>query len=136
MQVGNRIVCLLLESPLRRLLSGSTAVVRYQGRRTGQTFATPTQYAAHGDGLVILVGRAATKSWWRNFREDYDLEVLVAGEWRPMVGRAVLGVDEPDVIAPLLRAYLERFPKASRVIEGSTGDGEPEATVVVWCRPR
>ena len=138
MSFANQVVCKLLESPAHRLMSGSTDVIRYQGRRSGKTFRTPTQYATYGDGLVIFVGRPDTKSWWRNFGQDRDLDVLVAGDWRAMVGRAVVGADEPDTIAPLLNAYLQRFPKTSRLLDETVGDGDGEGagTVVVWCRPR
>lgn len=135
MALANRFVGKLLESPLHRLLSGSTDVVRYRGRRSGTTFATPTQYAPYGDDLLILVGRPDTKTWWRNFRQERDVDVLVAGSWRAMIGRAVVGSDEPDTIAPLMAAYLERFPKAARLLD-KTGTNSGTGVVVVWCRPR
>ena len=111
MSFANQVACKLLESPAHRLMSGSTDVIRYQGRRSLKTFTTPTEYATYGD-------------------------VLVAGDWRAMVGRAVVGADEPDTIAPLLKAYLRRFPKASRVLDKTAGDGEGAGAVVVWCRPQ
>jgi hypothetical protein len=129
MGMGNSIVGSVLTSPLHRVLSGSTDLIRYTGRRSGRTVTTPTQYARHGDDVVILVGKPETKTWWRNFRDDRDLDVLVQGTWRPMTGRAVVGAVEPDVIAPLLDAYLERFPKLADDLDG-------DAAVVVWCRPR
>jgi len=136
MSFANRVVRRVLESPAHRLLSASTCVVRYRGRRSGATFSTPTQYADHGDGLVIFVGRPDTKSWWRNFRDDHDLDVLVAGNWRSMVGRAIVGAEEPDTITPLLDAYLQRFPKVAKQL-GSAGSGTGrDGAVVVWCRPR
>lgn len=137
MSFGNRVVCTLLASPAHRLMSGSTDVIRYRGRRSGTTFTTPTQYATLDDGLVILVGRPDTKTWWRNFRGDGDLDVLVAGDWRPMVGRAVVATEEPETVAPLLDAYVRRFPKAARLIDRTTGTaGQDGRVVVVWCRPR
>ena len=136
MSFANQVVCKLLDSPVHRFMSGSTDVIRYQGRRSGKTFTTPTQYATYDDGLVIFVGRPGTKSWWRNFRQDRDLDVLVAGDWRAMVARAIVGADEPDTIAPLVEAYLQRFPKASRLLDKTVVEGEGTGTVVVWCRPR
>ena len=135
MTVANSVVRKLLESPAHRLMSGSTDVVRYRGRRSGETFTTPTQYASYGDGLVILVGRPDTKTWWRNFREERDIDVLVRGEWRAMTACAVVGTNEPETIKPLLDAYLQRFPKANRMLGDATGTAGRSA-VVVWCRPR
>lgn len=136
MGIGNRFVQAVLDSPAHRLLSASTDVVRYRGRRSGQEYRTPTQYARSGDDLIIFVGRPDTKRWWRNFREDRDLDVLVEGRWLPMTGRAVVGSEEPEVVAPLLDAYLARFPKVARQLHGDGTDAKVEDAVVVWCRPR
>jgi hypothetical protein len=136
MRIGNGLVKALLRSPLHGILSGSTDVIRYTGRRSAETFTTPTQYAQRDDEIIILVGRPETKTWWRNFREDRDIDVLIRGRWLRMSGRAVVGAEEPDVIRPLLAAYLARFPKAARSLEGATPDARAQHAVVVWCRPR
>jgi deazaflavin-dependent oxidoreductase (nitroreductase family) len=136
MGIGNGVVSAVLRSPLHRLLSGSTDVVRYTGRRSGRQFTTPTQYVHHGDDVIILVGRPETKSWWRNFRNDRDTDVLVRGRWTPMTARAVVGADEPELIAPLLAAYLERFPRAAQLLDAETNEILARRAVVVWCRPR
>lgn len=130
------LVARLLDSPLHRVLSGSTDLVRYTGRRSGRQYTTPTQYARNGDDVLILVGRPGTKTWWRNFREPRDLEILVQGRWRTMTGRAILGANEPEVIGPLLEAYLERFPRAVRALDGETPEDRARHAVLVRCRPR
>jgi hypothetical protein len=134
--IGNTFVKAVLQSPLHGLLSGSTDLIRYSGRRSGRTITTPTQYATHGEDVVILVGRPETKRWWRNFTDEHDLDVLVRGSWRAMRGRAVVGADEPEVLRPLLDTYLARFPRAARALPGSDGAEQVAHTVVVWCRPR
>jgi len=136
MSVGNAAVLLTLRSPLHRLLSGSMVAVRYEGRRSGREFTTPAQYARNGDDMLILAGRPDTKTWWRNFREDRDLEVLMRGRWMPMTARAVIGADEPDTIAPLLDAYLARFPGAGRAFDADASGSRARSAVIVWCRPR
>lgn len=136
MGVADRVVRTVLASPLHGLLSGSTDVIRYRGRRSGSTYETPTQYACSGDDLVILVGRPETKTWWRNFRTGHDLDVLLAGEWSPMVGRAVVGAEDPDAVAPLLEVYLARFPKAARLFGDAEGPERDRQAVLVHCRPR
>ena len=136
MRFANRVVCAILESPAHRLLSGSTDVVRYTGQKSGREFSVPTQYARLGDDVVIFVARPETKNWWHNFRAERELEVLIRGSWRPMRGRAVVGTDEPEAIAPLIDAYVARFPKAARLLEGNAGDASSVGPVIVWCRPR
>jgi len=136
MAIGNWFVSVLLRSPVHRVMSGSVDLVRYQGHRSGRQITTPTQYATHDDGIVILVARHETKTWWKNFVEERDIDVLISGEWSPMVARAVVGADEPEVAAALMESYLHRFPKAKRIF----GELGPEAaakwSVLVLCRPR
>ncbi|MCU1345069.1 MAG: hypothetical protein JWL70_1335 [Acidimicrobiia bacterium] len=134
MGIGNGFIKALLQSPFHRMFDRSFDLVRYRGRRSNELFSTPTQYAAHDDGIVIFVGRPETKTWWRNFRGGRDLEVLLHGQWVPMVGRAVVGSSDPDTIAPLLASYLHRHPRLARHLPN--GATEPPAAVVVWCRPR
>lgn len=136
MSVTNRVVSSILRSPAHRLLSGSTDLIRYTGRRTGRTITTPTQYARHGDHLVVLVGRPSTKTWWRNFTTDEPVDLLVAGCWRSMTGRALVGADQPTMVGPLLDSYLEGHPKAGRSLDGVTRDEKIRSAVVVDCRPR
>ena len=58
MGVTNAVVAAVLRSPLHRLLSGSTDLIRYRARQSGKEVTTPTQYARRGDEVVILVGES------------------------------------------------------------------------------
>jgi hypothetical protein len=63
------------------------------------------------DDLIILVGRPETKTWWRNFRDAREADVLIRRRWQPMVGHAVLGAEEPKggdgaMSSPLTSAAL------------------------------
>lgn len=136
MSAGNFVVSRVLRSPLHPMLSGSTALVRYAGRRSDRQFITPAQYVESGADIIILVGHAEAKTWWRNFRNDRDLDVLVRRTWLPMTARAVVGIDEPETIAPLLDAYVKRFPKAIRLLGDQPDETRARGAVVVWCRPR
>lgn len=136
MGFANSIVGAVLRSRLHRLLSGSTALLAYDGRRSGRRIVLPTQYARHGDDVVILVGRPETKRWWRNFEEPRDLDVLVAGEWLQMTGEAFSGADLSHVADPLLGAYLDRFPRASKALGSGTDEERRARAVLVRCRPR
>jgi hypothetical protein len=127
---ANGVVQWLLSSRCHRILSGSTAVIRYTGRRSGRTITTPIQYARDGSSIVIGVARPDEKTWWRNFREEGPIDILVAGTWTSMVGRAVDSAASPETAAPLLAAYLARFPKAEGALRGSDG-----RAVLVGCRP-
>jgi F420H(2)-dependent quinone reductase len=136
MGFGSTLVCAFLRSPLHPLLSGSTAVVRYRGRKSGREISTPVQYVRTEDELIILVGRPENKRWWRNFRTERALDVLIRGRWLPMTGLSIEGSDQAEVVAPLLELYLRRFPKADRLLAGGTAQERSRQAVVVWCRPR
>jgi hypothetical protein len=136
MRIANAAVATLLRSPMHRLLSGSVDLVRYTGRRSAQEFTTPTQYARVGDDVVILVGRHNSKTWWRNFTSERDIDVLIRHRWLPMKARAVIGAEEPETIAPLLDAFFEKFPKAARALDKGPSESLRRSAVVVWCRPR
>lgn len=62
---------------------------------------TPTQYTCYRDGVIIMVGRPQSKTWWRNFRCERDIEILLDGQWIAMTARAVVGAQEPETIAQL-----------------------------------
>lgn len=133
---ANACVSTLLRSPFHRLLSGSTDLIRYRGRRTGQEIMMPTQYAECGSDVVILVGRPDTKTWWQNFRTAQDLDLLIRGRWSTTTAIAVVGADDAARIGPLLDAYLTRFPRAQRMLGEGTADDRARRAVVVRCRPR
>jgi hypothetical protein len=135
-RVANRVVSALLGSPLHRLLSGSTDVIRYRGRRSGRTVTTPTQYVRSGSDVVILVGRPETKTWWRNFLTPGDMDVLLAGRWTTMTAEAIVGAEEPERLSPLLDVYLARFPRASASLGAGTAEQRIRRAVIVCCRPR
>lgn len=134
MSIGNKLIAVGLHSPLHRLLDGSFDLVRYRGRRSGDTFTTPTMYAAHEDGIVIFVGTPERKTWWHNFRGGHDLDVFLKGRWVPMFGELIVGADDPKAIAPLLASYLHRYPKTARHLPN--GATEAGSAIVVWCRPK
>ena len=136
MRSGNGFVAAVLRSPVHRLLSGSTDLVRYRGRRSGREITTPTQYASIGDDVVILVGHPERKTWWHNFDTERDLDLLIRGEWIAMAGRTVSGAKEPEVAAPLLDAYLDRFPRAAASLGEGSRDEQVRRAVLVHCRPR
>ena len=136
MGIANSFVSAVLKSPLHRVLSGSTGIVRYAGRVTNRTVTTPVQYARHGDGLVILVANPEAKKWWRNFCAPHAIDVLVEGEWLPMIGRVVDGRVQPEHAAVFIEVYLQRFPKVARRFPGGTPLERARQALLVTCEPR
>ena len=114
-RVGNRIVALLLRSPLHRLLSGGELLVTVTGHRSGRRYTTPVQYV-RSDGELYAVSRRS-RSWWRNLRGGAPVVVRVRGRERAGAAEIVDGVPAP----------------APRVFEGSSlarAAGRPDAVIV------
>lgn len=85
----NPLLVPLLRSPIGRLLGG-LAVLTYTGRQTGRLHQLVCHVTADGDELIVVVGRAADKRWWRNFRTPAPVDLWVRGRRRPGTGQAEL----------------------------------------------
>jgi hypothetical protein len=81
-----------------------------RGRRTGSWHTLPVMSAPDGDDLVVLVGHADRKQWWRNVSSPTGVRLLRGGTWQDAVGRAVAPGDPSHRQASA--AYLARFPRA------------------------
>lgn len=132
---ANAVVEAVLKSPLHRVMSGKLLLIRYRGQRSGTEYTLPVQYADTHHGVVVMVGKPDTKTWWRNFTTMGQVQVLLAGEWVPVTAHALIGSEEPEAVTPLLRSYAARFPKVVKSLDGDTLEERVASAVVVWLRP-
>src|SRR5439155_13799915 len=65
-----------------------------RGRRSGAEVALPVIFAQDGDRIVVLVGDAPGKTWWRNFRAPYPVQVHRGGRTQSGTGRVLEPGDE------------------------------------------
>jgi hypothetical protein len=93
-------IALLLKSPLRFLLDRQLMLVTVTGRKSGKTFTIPVGYQRKNDHILVLVSRASTKQWWRNYRTPWP--IIVHSRGRTTQGTAVL-------VAPEAPEFLEAF---------------------------
>jgi hypothetical protein len=114
LRLANPLVALVLRSPVHRLLSGTLLLVTYRGHATGRSFTIPVMYAPAADRLVAVATRPEQKLWWRSFAMASPATVRLRGETVPVEGR-VLDGEARDVA---LDAYLTRYPRARRSVEG------------------
>ncbi len=110
MRPDNLIISAIVRSPLHRLMSGTVILLRFRGRKSGQTYTIPVQYARSDGELILFAMGAARKQWWRNLRAHPEVNVLLQGVWRRATARLVTG-DEA-----LARRYARRFRSARRQI--------------------
>ena len=105
--VINRVMRLLLKSPLHGVMSGSVMVIYFTGRKTGRRRSTPVRYLREGESRVVcLTGRET--GWWPNFLEPRDVLLQLAG--RRVAARAHARPDDTEHKTSVLRETLDRFP--------------------------
>lgn len=114
----NRLVVGLLHSPLHSFLSGSTLVVRYQGRKSGRTYKVPGYYVRAGDRLLVTSKR--DRSWWRSLQGGQRVIVTLQGKSVPMMAQVFV---EPAAAQAGLSSYLGAVPGQARYF-GVTLDAE------------
>jgi hypothetical protein len=92
-------------SLLRRLLDRWVCELRFVAPRTGRDVVLPVMYAEAGEELFVLVGRAQSKRWWRNFARPHPVHVWIHGQSRPGTGHlARPGSVEHGAAAAIYRA--------------------------------
>ena len=118
----NPIMMWLLRSPLHSLLSGSTMIITYTGRKSGKTFSTPVNYVRDGDALWAVSYRHRT--WWRSLN---DSPVTLRVQGKDVTGVAKAITDEREV-ADSLMAYLRKAPQIAQYLGvGLDASGQPKA---------
>jgi hypothetical protein len=107
--VANAFTRGILHMPgLRRLADRQVCELRFTGGRTGRSVVLPVMYARRGDRVVVLVGGAENKRWWRNFIRPTEVRVLLRGVTRTGTGR-VVGPGAPER-REAATVYASRFP--------------------------
>jgi deazaflavin-dependent oxidoreductase (nitroreductase family) len=82
----NPIIAPILRSPLHWLLSTGLMLITVTGRKTGRRYTIPVGYHEAPDAIIVMVGEAPTKKWWRNYLDAGPIEVELRGQRR--LGRA------------------------------------------------
>lgn len=109
-KIANPLVRLVLRSPLHTLMSGTLLIITCCGRRTGQEYSLPVQYAQAGNIIYIIPGMPEQKTWWRNLKEAAPVQLTLRGQ--NLTGNAVVLKPEadPEAILAGFGVYLRRFP--------------------------
>jgi deazaflavin-dependent oxidoreductase (nitroreductase family) len=123
----NRIVSAILRSPLHPVMSKTTLLLTYRGRRSDQQYTLPVSYVQDGATLFLLTRRQ--RVWWRNLRDRATATVRLRG--RDLVVSADVLEDETALLAAL-QQMIARQPLVGRglgVGAGTTLDTERLAVV-------
>ena len=76
----NPVVAATLRSPLHWLLSSGLMLITVTGRKTGRRYTIPVGYHQVADAIIVMVGEAPSKTWWRNYRSPGPIELRVRGK--------------------------------------------------------
>lgn len=112
----NRVLIPTLRSPAGRLLGRRLAVVSYTGRRTGRTYDLVTLYARVDDTVVIAVGAARHKTWWRQFREPDRVELWLNGRRAIGTATTIDGARVPGEVLEIVAVVAEHAPILRRLV--------------------
>ena len=98
----NPMVNWLLRSPLHGVMSGSTLLLTFAGRRSGRRYTTPISYARDGSALTLITNRK--HGWWRNLQAPASVTARVAG--RDLCGMArVVPAAGAELVAAVQTVY-------------------------------
>lgn len=106
----NPFVVALLRSPLHGIMSGSTMLITYRGRRSGKEHTTPVNYVRDGESLLVVSSR--DHEWWKNLRGGAPVLMRVRGGNLTGVGEAFEG--EAAIQEGALLTVLRRVPAYRR----------------------
>jgi hypothetical protein len=112
----NRLPAAILHSRLHPLLSRTTLLLSFTGRRSGRTYATPVRY--HLDGNAILI--TTHSLWWHNFRGGHPARLWLRGREVAATGEAVT---DPEQVAQALAAIVCAQPSYGRWVGARVGSG-------------
>ena len=105
--VVNRVMAVLLCSPLHILMSSSILLIRFTGRRSGVRRTTPVRYLRESEGRLVCLTSRQT-AWWHNFREPASVELRLAGRRVPATAQAF--PEAATEIEAVLRRMLAVHP--------------------------
>jgi hypothetical protein len=86
--VNGAFVALMNVPGVGAIVRRGLVVIRYTGRRSGETFQTPVGYRRSGDTVTINIVAPEKKNWWRNFSGDGAPITLLNLDGRDRTGLA------------------------------------------------
>ena len=136
---ANPLVRRLLDSRFAGPMSNALLLLRYRGRKSGRTFATPVGYVRDGDRVVMVT--SPSYKWWPNMVGGADVELRLPEGWRS--GRAdILFPDDPrydETVAlqvskrgpGMLRGFGVEVDDAGRMTPEAKGTANQNARIVL-----
>jgi deazaflavin-dependent oxidoreductase (nitroreductase family) len=109
----NGIFDLILRSRFHWLVSRGLTLITVTGRRSGRQYTIPVGYLETADAVVVLVGDAPSKTWWRNYMDAGPIEIRLRGV--PRSGRAVVVPPDSEQFRCTAEESFRRSPIIPRL---------------------
>ena len=121
MKIGNTLIGWLLHSPLHGLMSRTTMLISFTGRRSGKRYTTPVGYTQTGN--LIRTTSQRNRVWWRNFEGSAPVKLTLRGKNRSGTATALT---EESAVADGLTAFLTSNPQMAKYFKVGFGeDNQP-----------
>jgi deazaflavin-dependent oxidoreductase (nitroreductase family) len=104
----NHAMKLVLGSPMHGMVSKTTLLINFTGRKSGKTYTTPVSYSQYDDQVYIFTHAA----WWKNLRSGTPVTLRLQG--REFQGLAEPVVEDKQAVAAGLIAHLRKVPSDAR----------------------
>ena len=116
---------LVLRSPMHGMVSKTTLLITFTGRKSGKTYTTPVSYSQSADQIYVFTHA----TWWKNLVGGAPVTLRIRG--REFQGLAEPVAEDKQTIADGLAAHLQKVPFDARFY-GVTFDehGNPRAEEV------
>jgi deazaflavin-dependent oxidoreductase (nitroreductase family) len=110
-KIGNFLIRLILSSPLHAMMSKSTLLVHFTGRRSGKQYTTPVNYTQQGNLIRITIQRE--RVWWRNFKDRPETAITLRGQRHTGTAKVL---ENPEEAVDGLARYLHPAPNMAKYL--------------------
>jgi deazaflavin-dependent oxidoreductase (nitroreductase family) len=98
----------VLRSPVHGMVSKTTLLITFTGRKSGKIYTTPVSYSQYGDQVTIFTHA----NWWKNLRSGTPVTLRLRG--REFQGLAEPVAEDKQAIVAGLAAHLRMVPSDAR----------------------
>ncbi len=128
--ISNPLVRWILQSPLHSLMSKSVLLISFTGKKSGNEYMTPVQYARQGQTIWIMVGAPQQKVWWKNLIGGALVRLCLQGSWQEGQGKAILGSEDPQGVQQGLAQFISSYPQLKQQFDKISANAESIAQTV------
>ncbi len=102
--IVNSAMKFVLRSPVHGIVSKTTLLITFTGRKSGMTYTTPVSYSRQGDKVYIFTHA----NWWKNLHSDTPITLRIQG--REVQGLPETVADDKQAVAAGLMTHLRKVP--------------------------